>query len=194
MPSAETGNAIVARGLTRRFGNVVAVDSLDLTVERAQVYGFLGPNGSGKSTTIRMLCGLLLPSAGQIEVLGYKIPQQAEALKRGGRVEGVAVENLQPILQAVSENIALEIQKTFDFFKATSSEDRIDTILLSGGSSKVRGLRELLADRFEASVDVMNPFNNVTYNPRDFDPDFINEIGPQAAIAVGLAIRKVGDR
>jgi type IV pilus assembly protein PilM len=119
---------------------------------------------------------------------------QAEALKRGGRVEGVAVENLQPILQAVSENIALEIQKTFDFFKATSSEDRIDTILLSGGSSKVRGLRELLADRFEASVDLMNPFNNVTYNPRDFDPDFINEIGPQAAIAVGLAIRKVGDR
>lgn len=119
---------------------------------------------------------------------------QAEALKRGGRVEGVAAENLQPILQAVSENIALEIQKTFDFFKATSSEDRIDTILLSGGSSKVRGLRELLADRFEASVDLMNPFNNVTYNPRDFDPDFINEIGPQAAIAVGLAIRKVGDR
>ena len=74
--------AIIARGLTRRFGNVVAVDRVDLTVARAQVYGFLGPNGSGKSTTIRMLCGLLLPSAGNIEVLGYEIPQQAEALKR----------------------------------------------------------------------------------------------------------------
>ncbi len=74
--------AIVARGLTRRFGKVTAVDRLDLTVGRAQVYGFLGPNGSGKSTTIRMLCGLLLPSAGDIEVLGYRIPQQAEALKR----------------------------------------------------------------------------------------------------------------
>jgi ABC-2 type transport system ATP-binding protein len=82
MPRTETNVAIVARGLTRRFGEVVAVDHLDLTVERAQVYGFLGPNGSGKSTTIRMLCGLLLPSAGQIEVLGYKIPEQAEALKR----------------------------------------------------------------------------------------------------------------
>jgi ABC-2 type transport system ATP-binding protein len=74
--------AIVARGLTRRFGNVIAVDHVDLTVGRAQVYGFLGPNGSGKSTTIRMLCGLLLPTEGNIEVLGYKIPQQAEALKR----------------------------------------------------------------------------------------------------------------
>jgi ABC-2 type transport system ATP-binding protein len=78
----DTGPAIVAHGLTRRFGNVVAVDRLDLTVQRAQVYGFLGPNGSGKSTTIRMLCGLLLPTSGDIEVLGYKIPQQAEALKR----------------------------------------------------------------------------------------------------------------
>jgi ABC-2 type transport system ATP-binding protein len=82
MPRTDTGDAIVARGLTRRFGNVVAVDHLDLTVARAQVYGFLGPNGSGKSTTIRMLCGLLLPSAGEIEVLGCRIPEQAEALKR----------------------------------------------------------------------------------------------------------------
>ena len=82
MPNTDTKAAIVARGLTRRFGDVIAVDNLDLTVERAQVYGFLGPNGSGKSTTIRMLCGLLLPSSGDIEVLGYKIPQQAEALKR----------------------------------------------------------------------------------------------------------------
>ena len=74
--------AIRARGLTRKFGDVVAVDKLDLNVGRAQVYGFLGPNGSGKSTTIRMLCGLLLPTAGEIEVLGLRIPQQAEQLKR----------------------------------------------------------------------------------------------------------------
>jgi ABC-2 type transport system ATP-binding protein len=82
MPRTESDSAIVARGLTRTFGKVVAVDRIDLTVARAQVYGFLGPNGSGKSTTIRMLCGLLLPSAGTIDVLGYQIPQQAEALKR----------------------------------------------------------------------------------------------------------------
>ena len=119
---------------------------------------------------------------------------QAEALKKGGRVEGAAPENLHPIIQAVSENIALEIQKTFDFFKATTSEDRIHKIFLSGGTSKVHGLRDLLADRFEAGVEIMNPFNNVTYNPRDFDPDFIGEIGPSAAIAVGLSVRKVGDR
>ena len=55
-------------------------------------------------------------------------------------------------------------------------------------------LRDLLADRFEAGVELMNPFNNVTYNPKDFDPDFINDIGASAAIAVGLAVRRVGDR
>jgi ABC-2 type transport system ATP-binding protein len=60
----------------------MAVDGLDLTVRRREVYGFLGPNGSGKSTTIRMLCGLLNPSAGEIDVLGHSIPRDAEALKR----------------------------------------------------------------------------------------------------------------
>ena len=74
--------AILARGLTKSFGELVAVDHVDLRVERAQVYGFLGPNGSGKSTTIRMLCGLLLPSSGDIRVLDCVIPRDAEALKR----------------------------------------------------------------------------------------------------------------
>jgi ABC-2 type transport system ATP-binding protein len=74
--------AIHAKGLTKRFGSLVAVDGIDLTIRKREVYGFLGPNGSGKSTTIRMLCGLMRPSAGEIDVLGYKIPQDAEALKR----------------------------------------------------------------------------------------------------------------
>ncbi|WP_091633943.1 ABC transporter ATP-binding protein [Lysobacter sp. cf310] len=71
-----------ARGLTKQFGALTAVNRVDLTVPRAHVYGFLGPNGSGKSTTIRMLCGLLTPSAGDIEVLGLRIPEQAEALRK----------------------------------------------------------------------------------------------------------------
>ncbi|GAB3343289.1 ABC transporter ATP-binding protein [Marilutibacter aestuarii] len=74
--------AIRARGLTRSFGDLVAVDAVDLSVPRAQVYGFLGPNGSGKSTTIRMLCGLLIPTRGDIRVLGLDIPAQAEALRQ----------------------------------------------------------------------------------------------------------------
>jgi ABC-2 type transport system ATP-binding protein len=74
--------AIRARGLTKRFGSLVAVDHVELSVPRANVYGFLGPNGSGKTTTIRMLCGLLTPSEGDVEVLGLRIPEQAEELRK----------------------------------------------------------------------------------------------------------------
>jgi ABC-2 type transport system ATP-binding protein len=73
--------AIRARGLTKRFGDLTAVDHLDLDVPRASIYGFLGPNGCGKSTTIRMLCGLLTPSEGTADVLGYEIPRQSKDLK-----------------------------------------------------------------------------------------------------------------
>lgn len=84
MPGAAMapGAAIVATGLTRRFGHLIAVDDVNLAVPRAGIYGFLGPNGSGKSTTIRMLCGLLAPSAGSVEVLGHRMPQDAERLRR----------------------------------------------------------------------------------------------------------------
>jgi len=74
--------AIRTRGLSRRFGALVAVDRVDLEIPRAAIYGFLGPNGSGKSTTIRMLCGLLTPSEGEAEVLGLHVPRDAEKLRR----------------------------------------------------------------------------------------------------------------
>ncbi len=72
---------ITTRGLSRRFGALVAVDEVDLEVRRGEVYGFLGPNGAGKSTLIRMLIGLLVPSSGSVEVMGYELPRQADALR-----------------------------------------------------------------------------------------------------------------
>ena len=73
--------AIQVKNLGKTFGDVKAVQALDLSIPRSRIYGFLGPNGSGKSTTIRMLCGLLTPTTGEISVLGYKIPEDAEALR-----------------------------------------------------------------------------------------------------------------
>ncbi len=81
MADGPNGFAITARGLTRRFGVKVAVNAIDLAVPRAQIFGFLGPNGSGKSTTIRMLCGLLRPSAGECVVLGQHMPQHANSVR-----------------------------------------------------------------------------------------------------------------
>ena len=73
--------AIRTRGLSKHFGHVKAVQNIDLDVPRSQIFGFLGPNGSGKSTTIRMLCGLLTPTEGTINVLGHEIPRDAEGLR-----------------------------------------------------------------------------------------------------------------
>ena len=73
--------AIEARGLSKHFGEVRAVNRLNLDVPRGQIYGFLGPNGSGKSTTIRMLCGLLTPTEGSATVLGTAVPEDAKSLR-----------------------------------------------------------------------------------------------------------------
>lgn len=74
--------AIQTQNLTKKFGDLIAVNQLNLNIEKGSIYGFLGPNGCGKSTTIRMLCGLLTPTSGTVNVMGLDIPKQAEALKR----------------------------------------------------------------------------------------------------------------
>ncbi len=74
-------SAIRTENLTRRFGNVTAVDGVNLDIEEGDIFGFLGPNGSGKSTVIRMLCGLLMPSEGTAEVLGSDVVRDSEAVK-----------------------------------------------------------------------------------------------------------------
>ena len=73
--------AIRVRELTRRFGSKVAVDHISMEIPSGKIYGFLGPNGSGKSTTLRMICGLLRPSAGDALVLGLDVARHAEAIR-----------------------------------------------------------------------------------------------------------------
>jgi ABC-2 type transport system ATP-binding protein len=74
--------AVQTRGLRKTFGPVVAVEGLDLEIHRGEVFGVLGPNGSGKTTTIRMLCGLLTPSAGDATVVGYDLRTQQSEIRR----------------------------------------------------------------------------------------------------------------
>jgi len=78
----EKKHAVKVFDLTRKFGDFVAVDRVTFQVEEGEIYGFLGPNGSGKTTTIRMLCGLLLPTSGSATVLGYDIRTQPEEIKK----------------------------------------------------------------------------------------------------------------
>jgi ABC-2 type transport system ATP-binding protein len=73
---------ITARGLTKRFGNFIAVDNVTFDVEKGEIFGFLGANGAGKTTAMRMLCGLLLPTSGVATVAGFDIYRQNEQIKK----------------------------------------------------------------------------------------------------------------
>jgi type IV pilus assembly protein PilM len=114
--------------------------------------------------------------------------EQAENAKQG---QGER-ELIQGILRSTTESVLLELQKTFDF-SATTSEDRIDRVVLSGGSARIPGLSEAMGERFDTRVEIFNPFQNMSYNPKDFDAEFLEEVGPACAIAVGLAMRKGGE-
>jgi len=81
--SGENGTPIVSvRDLEKRFGDFVAVDRVSISIDRGEIFGFLGPNGAGKSTTIRMLCGIITPSAGSGLVAGYDVVRQSESIKQ----------------------------------------------------------------------------------------------------------------
>src|SRR6185436_4350122 len=120
--------------------------------------------------------------------------EQAEGVKRRMPLpEGIEPRPIQPIIETVSDILALEIRKTMDFYRATAdeSEESIQKILVAGGSSKLPGLPEYLAKRFEIPVELFNPFKQIQVDDRKFDPDYMKEIVPEMAIAVGLALRGV---
>jgi len=118
---------------------------------------------------------------------------EAEGLKRGQPAGDHTIQQVIPILNSVSEDFASELRKTLDFFTATSGAERVDAIMLAGGGASVLNLETILRDKFGIEVEVMNPFRNISFNEGEFNPEWISDIAPSMAVAVGLAIRKVGD-
>ena len=120
--------------------------------------------------------------------------EDAERLKKGESVDGARPEDVQPILRAVTDNLLLETQKTFDFFKATAASERIDLILLSGGTSRIEGFSQMVADRFGTPVEAFDPFRRIQFEGSKFGVEDPAEVAPVSAVAVGLALRRAGDR
>jgi len=128
----------------------------------------------------------------------FGIPfEQAESVKRGHMLpENADAESIEPILETVSDILALEVQKTMDFYRATAEEgdSTVQKILVSGGGSKLPGLIEYLGSRFEIPIEVFDPFKSIKVDARRFDPDYMREVVPEMAVAVGLALRGVDAR
>jgi type IV pilus assembly protein PilM len=120
--------------------------------------------------------------------------EQAEAVKRGGALPGEAEgRDLAQVLETISDILVLEIQKTFDFYRATSEEGEgtVQKILVSGGGSKLLGLADFLTKSFDIPVEHFDPFRKIKIDARRFDPEYLKEVVPEMAVAVGLALRGV---
>ena len=124
--------AVKVDNLTRTFGDFVAVDHISLEVAKGEIFGFLGPNGAGKSTTIRMLCGLLLPSGGEGTVGGYNIITQSEEIKQ----------SIGYMSQKFSLYDDLTVEENINFFSGIYSVPGSKKELRKNWALEMAGLRE----------------------------------------------------
>ncbi|MEE9497378.1 MAG: pilus assembly protein PilM, partial [Desulfobacterales bacterium] len=119
---------------------------------------------------------------------------EAEQLKYGGDSNRLSADDLKGIISSVVADWCTEIRRALDFFYSTYPDDQIKRIILSGGGANVADFRDLLAVEASAEVETINPFKNLYVDDDQFDPEFIKQIAPQAAITAGLAIRRVNDK
>ncbi len=103
-------------------------------------------------------------------------------------------ELLRGVVLKVNESITQEIRRSLDFYNSTANDDRISGVFISGGCSKVYNLIDMISDKIGLPIEKLNPFAKLKYNEKDFDPEYLQEIGPFMAVPVGLAIRRVGDK
>jgi ABC-2 type transport system ATP-binding protein len=151
-------SAIETEGLTRRFGDIVAVDDLDLTVEEGEVFGFLGPNGAGKSTTINVLLGFLDPTAGRASVLGMDAGSESRAVRQrvGLLPEGFELyENLTGREHVVSAIQTKDADDDPDALIERVGLDTDDARRAAGGYSKGMAQRLALAISLVGSPDLL---------------------------------------
>jgi len=120
--------------------------------------------------------------------------EEAEQLKYGDKPDRLTQEDLKGIISSVVTDWCTEIRRALDFFYSTYPEDQIKRIILSGGGANIDEFRELLATEASAEVESINPFKNLKIDKKHFDDAFIKQIAPQAAISMGLAMRKVDDK
>jgi type IV pilus assembly protein PilM len=120
--------------------------------------------------------------------------EEAESLKVKGRDAGAQNPEVEKIIQGTAEQLATEIRRSLEFFAASSSGGEIKKIFLSGGCAKIQMLPGLIEERISMPVEVFNPFAKIDYNPEVFDPEYIKQVAPLAAVGVGLALRREGVR
>lgn len=127
--------------------------------------------------------------------------EEAEALKLGGNIntsqsttEAIVPQEVGSILRSTSESMAVEIQRSIDFYLATASGLTLSKMVLSGGAARSSGLKDALENTLNTKVELSNPFRNISFNPKEFDPDYLQDLAAMSAVVSGLALRRLGDK
>jgi type IV pilus assembly protein PilM len=119
---------------------------------------------------------------------------EAEALKLGNRMDEASQKVIQEVLRSALNSLATEIAKSLDFFRSTSSQEKVDKLFLSGGCAKINGIEKVIEEQAGIPVEIANPFKEIDCSKRDLDTDYLKEMEPIMAVSVGLALRRVGDK
>jgi len=154
--------------------------------------------------TIDIVCGGDLLFTRDVNVGGHQYTDfiqkefnlsfpQAEGLKRGEKVDSISPADARHTIDSVTEILCLEIQKTFDFFKSTTTVDRIGRMLVSGGAAHTPGLIETMTKKFDIPAEEFDTFRRISFDQKRFPQSLITSLAPDMAIAVGLAMRAVED-
>jgi len=127
--------------------------------------------------------------------------EEAEALKLGGNIsssqsttEAIVPQEVGSILRSTSEAMSVELQRSIDFYLATVSGANLSRLVLSGGTAKAAGLKESIESILNTKVDFANPFRNISFNPKEFDPDYLGDLASMSTVVTGLALRRLGDK
>jgi type IV pilus assembly protein PilM len=118
--------------------------------------------------------------------------EDAEALKLGVRPSN-RTEDVLTSLRKVTEEVIIEIQRSYEFYLASAGVEPVEKVYLSGGSSRIKGLSQVLTARLKVPVELLNPFRHIDVPEKLFDVDYVNDLAPMAAVAAGLALRQRGD-
>jgi len=119
--------------------------------------------------------------------------EEAEKIKVGSKIDSSSQPVIQDVLKSASESLAVEVTNSLDFFQSTTTYEKISKLYLSGGGSKIKDFDTILQQQIGIPVEIANPFKKIEYNEKNFDIEYLREIGPIMAVGVGLATRKVGD-
>jgi len=119
---------------------------------------------------------------------------EAEHVKLGGELPDVDMDSVREVVQDAQANLIQEIQRSMDFFSATSADEKVKKIFITGGVSKAVGLQESLEEKLGIPVELMNPFAKIAISEQAFDAEYIEAVAPLFSVAVGLGMRRVGDK